>query len=142
MTLAQTNRLCLTAGWSSYAATTSASAGGQLDESEEDPRIPSASPRPIAVVVLDPTVQGARPPREAQGGAVFAYDVGQAGQRAYRIISLEGTEPVLQPQPEEDDVPVFSFPPVARKVIRAKVHLRRGRFSLIVPDALLDGEEE
>jgi hypothetical protein len=91
--------------------------------------------------LFEPTVQEVEWIERSSGGsASVTYCIGQLGRRTYRIVELVGGPLSRHAHNAEDDVPVFSFAPLARTVVRAKVTVKSGSLRLIIPDVLLDEE--
>ncbi len=92
-------------------------------------------------MVSNPTVGAAKRACEPHGGSDFVtYFMPLRGQTRYRIVDMTDAAIALEQEDLDEFAPILSLKPWARIRVRAKVTVRLGRLSLIVPDVLEEAE--
>ena len=92
-------------------------------------------------VVSNPTVGAAKQGYVSHGGSSFVtYLMPLRGQTRYRMVDITDAAIVVKQEDLDEFTPIFSLKPWSRIRVRAKVTVRPGRLSLIVPDVLEEAE--
>ena len=135
------NTLCETPDWFGSSTTASLQQSVPPNEAEEDAWIHGWRDAVGAFVLCDPTVAAAmdavQPDPESD---LVTYLTSREDQRRYYVIDMSDALSFLQYENLEQPVSILSLKPCSRKSVTAKVSVRRGRLSLVVPDALEEGK--
>jgi len=93
------------------------------------------------VVAPNPTVGAVEQGYELRGESCFVtYLMPLRGKTRYQVIDMVSAPVTVAQEDLEQPAPILSLKPWSRIRVRARVTIRRGRLSLVVPDVLEEAE--
>jgi len=135
------NTLFRTSDWHGSSTITAFQQTVPPDEIEEDVRIPDWRQPWAGSVLCGPTITAAIDAFEPDPGSdLVTYLTSRKSQRRYCVLDMSDALSFLQYEDFEPPAPVLSLKPRSRRSVTAKVSVRPGRLSLIVPETLEEAE--
>jgi hypothetical protein len=91
-------------------------------------------------MVLEPTMLAERWLSHANEASTLLTELGVIGGTQYELIDLHGTRPVAEIERPDIETSLVRCTPNVRLRITARITVRRGRLSLVVPPVLQEAE--